>query len=269
MYAEDKENKGIIYKYTSPSGKNYIGQTIHPGKRKHEHERNAEIGKRGAFYDAIRKYGFDSFTYEVLYTTFEEDYNVRQQILNEREIYYIGLYNSYNNGYNETIGGNQLSGENHPSYGSKLSDEHKKKLKESVSKKVSQYTLEGDFVQTFDSAADAARYLDSDCSSTILKVCKKECGSAKGYQWRYGESNLNIGRCYHKKEYRAVAQYDLDENLIKIWESATHAANEEGFTAARICDCCNNKKPYYGKKGQPKFIWKYIQNSESSITKEE
>ncbi len=257
MYAEDKENKGIIYRYISPSGKSYIGQTIRPGKRKHEHKKNAEEGEKGAFYNAIRKYGWDSFKYEVLFTTFEQDYNVRQKILNEREIYYIGLYDSFNNGYNETIGGNSLSGRDHPSYGTTLTEDHKRKLKQAVSKQVSQYTLEGDYVQTFESAADAARYLESDCASTILKVCKKEYGSSQGYQWRYGTSIDNIGKCNHKKSYKTVYQYNLDKELIKVWKSATEASEEEGFTAARICDCCNHKISFYGKKGENKFIWSY------------
>lgn len=267
MYAKDKENKGVIYRYISPSGKSYIGQTIHPGKRKYQHKKNAENGKPGAFYSAIRKYGWDSFQYEILFTTFEQDSTLRQKILNERETYYIGLYNSFDNGYNETIGGNQLSGVDHPSFGTKLSENHKAKLKQSVSKQVSQYTLEGDFVQTFTSAADAARYLDSDCASAILKICKRKFGTSLGYQWRYGSSHDNIGRCNHKKSYKTVYQYDLDYNLVKIWESATHAQRDEGFTAARIYDCCNNNISYYGKKGQPKFIWSYTRIDQNPLNK--
>jgi len=36
-----------------------------------------------------------------------------------------------------TIGGNQLRGELHPSYGTHLTEEHKEKLKNSVRKEVS------------------------------------------------------------------------------------------------------------------------------------
>lgn len=64
--------KGIIYKYTSPSGKCYIGQTINEDRRKLQHKRAAlnenhkEYDK--PFYRALRKYGWDSFEYEVLNT---------------------------------------------------------------------------------------------------------------------------------------------------------------------------------------------------------
>lgn len=47
---------------------------------------------------AILKYGKENFTIEVL-----EDCDVT--ILNEREKYYINLYNSYKEGYNCTEGG--------------------------------------------------------------------------------------------------------------------------------------------------------------------
>lgn len=56
--------KGTIYKYTSPSGKVYIGQTVN------SQEQRAKKGEgyKGcpAFYRAIQKYGFENFLYEVL-----------------------------------------------------------------------------------------------------------------------------------------------------------------------------------------------------------
>ena len=50
-------------------------------------------------YVAIRKYGIENFTFEVI----EE---CRQEELNEKEIYWIKYYNSYGSGgYNATLGG--------------------------------------------------------------------------------------------------------------------------------------------------------------------
>lgn len=55
----------IVYKYTSPSGKSYIGQT--------STDRQNREGKNGlyykqctAFYNAILKYGLENFQYEIL-----------------------------------------------------------------------------------------------------------------------------------------------------------------------------------------------------------
>jgi hypothetical protein len=53
--------KGIIYKYTSPSGKCYIGQTINEKERKNQHKRTyikvENLKLDTAFYKSIRKYG--------------------------------------------------------------------------------------------------------------------------------------------------------------------------------------------------------------------
>lgn len=51
---------------------------------------------------AIHKYGKDNFIIE----TVEE---CDQQLLNEREIYWISYYNSYETGYNSTLGGQEYT----------------------------------------------------------------------------------------------------------------------------------------------------------------
>ena len=72
---------GIIYKHTSPSGRSYIGQTIRTmGYRLNGHIRNACTGGNTKFAFAIRKYGIDSFTSEVLI-------EVENCKLNEQEIF--------------------------------------------------------------------------------------------------------------------------------------------------------------------------------------
>ena len=89
---------GIIYKFENIiNGKVYIGQTVRPKKRYWEHcsgKEDSLISK------AIQKYGIENFKYEVLET-------VDKEHLNDREIYWIEYYNSVENGYNLTYGGNQ------------------------------------------------------------------------------------------------------------------------------------------------------------------
>ena len=51
-----------------------------------------------ALYKAFRKYGVENFT-------FEEIEEVENDLLDEREKYWISFYDSYYNGYNSTIGG--------------------------------------------------------------------------------------------------------------------------------------------------------------------
>ena len=96
---------GIIYKYTSPSGKIYIGQTTQERRRR---KTFLNINKRygGDKIDAARKkYGPSSFSYEVIERIkFNCSFDATLK-LDELESFYIEKYDSYTNGYNMTLGG--------------------------------------------------------------------------------------------------------------------------------------------------------------------
>jgi group I intron endonuclease len=55
---------GIVYRWTSPSGKSYIGSTSDEKKRMSQHK--ACCGNSAYFHSAIKKYGWINFKYEVL-----------------------------------------------------------------------------------------------------------------------------------------------------------------------------------------------------------
>lgn len=57
----------IVYKATFENGKCYIGITNDLSKRKYAHRKKSESGYSCYFYHAIRKYGFNSIKWEVLY----------------------------------------------------------------------------------------------------------------------------------------------------------------------------------------------------------
>lgn len=120
-----------IYKIENKhNGKVYIGQTITTldsrlNREFHGHFADAFVYmKPDHLYRAMRKYGKESFTYEVIEEIpMQENKDLTHKILDEREIYWIKFYDSYNNGYNNTPGGNGS--------GKKLSEEHKRKISES------------------------------------------------------------------------------------------------------------------------------------------
>lgn len=100
---------GIVYKFISPSGGIYIGQTIKLfERRKHEHNCESLNGSTKIFHNAIRKYTIENFESEILCNADSKDE------LNALEIYYIEKYNSYykndNGGYNMTLGGEGTNG---------------------------------------------------------------------------------------------------------------------------------------------------------------
>lgn len=98
---------GALYKLTSPSGKSYIGITIKTmDARWGKHVEHA-LGKRdnGALYAALRKYGPESFTRELLAEC--DDWGELCQM----EIAAIREHKTFApNGYNLTTGGEGIPG---------------------------------------------------------------------------------------------------------------------------------------------------------------
>lgn len=99
-----------IYKFTNKiNGKTYIGQTNNIEQRKRGHKSTAYNNKahdyHNAFHNAIRKYGWENFDFEILE---EVDDSFGREYLNQREIFFISYYDSLvgHNGYNIKEGGN-------------------------------------------------------------------------------------------------------------------------------------------------------------------
>lgn len=92
--------KGIIYKITNDvNDKVYIGKTfssIEKRFKQHVSDSKKDRCEKRPLYNAMNKYGVDKFHIEEI-GKFEN--------LEEMEIKYIKEYNSYNSGYNATLGG--------------------------------------------------------------------------------------------------------------------------------------------------------------------
>ena len=109
MELPDVERKHIVYKHTSPSGRSYIGYTKNRESREKDHKR--ANGDNPVFHAAVHKYGWDNIKTTIL----EEGLTLEEA--KDSEIYYIKLFDTYNNGYNCTEGGDSgpgLSGKEHP-----------------------------------------------------------------------------------------------------------------------------------------------------------
>ena len=92
---------GLIYKIENKTdGKIYIGQTQTTLKSRIAKHKEIVETSTCHIHRAIKKYGWDNFTVEVV-----EDCIPNEQ-LNDREIYWIEYYNSFKEGYNMNLGGN-------------------------------------------------------------------------------------------------------------------------------------------------------------------
>ena len=108
--------------------KSYIGITTQELNKRWMNGKGYTAPK---FRYAIDKYGWNNFNHEILETIHGETKETIIEELKQLEVKYIALYDSFLKGYNGTEGGDHVElrrGENHPLYGKKLSEEHKKKF---------------------------------------------------------------------------------------------------------------------------------------------
>jgi group I intron endonuclease len=133
--------KGTIYcVHCISTGKKYIGQTIQKLQYRINHHFTCK--RQSHFHSAIRKYGKTNFIYGIVE---ECDFS----IINEREMYWINFYDTFENGYNSDTGG--LNGrllseqtksilrqknlkEHNARWGVKLDENLKSKIRQSNSK---------------------------------------------------------------------------------------------------------------------------------------
>jgi len=103
---------GVIYKIIFPNGKLYIGKTIRLlDVRLKDHIKYAfstnSTSYNSKLFRAIRKYLKSGIKIKIV------ERNIRIDKLNKKEIFYIKKYDTYNGGYNSTLGGEGIVGYKH------------------------------------------------------------------------------------------------------------------------------------------------------------
>lgn len=209
-----------IYKITNKlNGKIYIGKTMQTIEERFIiHCRDAQKSyKNRPLYDAINKYGQHNFSIEVV----EECSDL---ILSEREKFWIEYFGSFKNGYNATIGGDgrayidydlvvntyqelqnmtktaELLNISRDSVSIILKARNQKILTSSevcvrsYGKLVNMYDLANNYLRTFPSINEAARYMVANnltgCKRTTIKqhiteVCRGDRQTAAKFKWKY------------------------------------------------------------------------------------
>ena len=290
---------GYIYKITNRiNDKIYIGQTSRSIEmRWKEHVRHAfepnVAGYNSHFYKSIRKYGISNFTVDLI----EKCSN---GLMNEREIFWIDFYNSFNPkyGYNLTRGGEGTRSINYEevyerydngesiaeisinmdisrsnlaqilkgydNYNMAMNIERGYKY---MSKKkgtpVCQYDLSGNLIAIFASSKAAAKAVAKTTHANISKVCKTKQGLSGGYQWRF-LSDPAPGKYDGPAPNisRTVYQFDSSGKLINVFKSTREASFETGVDQSSIVRCCNYDKKYPTAGG---YVWRYENNLEECV----
>ena len=113
----------IYSAYCVVTKQRYIGFDSRWPKRQQTHKRESQKNNNIKFYNAIKKYGWDNFVWEVIYQSLDGEY-----CLNVMEEFFINEFDSIKNGYNIASGGRRgpiLFGEANGMFGKKHTDEIK------------------------------------------------------------------------------------------------------------------------------------------------
>ena len=275
---------GYIYRiYNNINEKSYIGLTTNTVEtRWKKHLANSSFVKYH-LYDAMRKYGVEHFFIE----TIEE---VDSSLLSEREQYWIEHFDTFNNGYNETKGGegnqiydktsfyqlwdkgysiNEIASqigcvrstvyEALLDYENYTVEESLRRRAEGNQKRVCQFDLTGNLIKTYESVKEAEMALNLTSKGTIGQCCAMKPGhkTVKGFFWLWEEDKNKITELVesldngHREQ--KVAQLDKDGNVIAIFNSAKEAAQAFGRPKdSHIGDCCKGRrKTCFG------YSWRY------------
>jgi group I intron endonuclease len=256
-----------IYKLEFPNGKIYIGQAINIHKRFLVHKSEVTLNRcNSVVFKAIKKYGWNNVKKDIIVS----DNNFTQEQLNGYEIFWINTYDARNRkiGYNIAPGGrgggNGLKGENHPNFGKKLTEEHKKKLvlgakqyrennpKEKIEKRIKlfklpilQYDLDGNFIKEWKNCTEAARIYNVHASNISRnKKIKDSNISVAGFQWKEKTENYplkisSLKNNNHNK--RRIIQFDKNKNQIKVWDSILEASKSLKVSRDMIYKSIKNK----------------------------
>ena len=196
---KSNKNTSCIYKITNIiNNKHYVGSTKALYFRIKKHINLLTNGKHTNKYlqRSWNKYGENNFKIEIVELCKEEDLRVREQ-------YYLDNNFGHYNLAKDSIStlGYKWSEESKTNFsikkrGIKFSDDHKKSLKENSfwknkrgilhtrSKRVTQLTLEGNFIKEFGSIKEAER-ITKVRSKSISSACLGRYKTAGGFKWKH------------------------------------------------------------------------------------
>ena len=180
-----------IYKCVNTiNGKVYIGYTNKLlEKRIAEHKAFAKKGSDYLFHKAIRKYGIESFKWQVIFESFDKNF-----ILNEMEMFFIKENNSYYDdgfGYNMTFGGQ----------GGMTNKKHTEETKEKM--RLAWQKRENRVANPFGFSKEA-----------ILKSIETRKGKPS---WNSGKKCPQISKNNGAKKYKGKTWIKDDETGKRIW----------------------------------------------------
>lgn len=281
-----------VYVHTSPSGKKYVGQTGVDPEKRWRNGGKGYLSKRDGGYSqpifahAILKYGWDNFEHEIIADNLtKEEADNFEKLLIEK----LNTINS-NYGYNLREGGSHgglseetkkkigevqkgkimseeskrkisqsLKGDKSPLYGTHPSKEARKRMSEAQKKRA----IEKGFSEEHRRKISEANKGENNWNfgGHLSEETKRKMSES-----RKGEKHFMYGK-HHSEEtkrkikesqkMRKIAQYNLQGELIRIWDCMHDIGRELGIAISNVQKCCKGKR-----KTSAGFIWKYYEDIE-------
>ena len=254
LYKIKFDQSGIYIIRNNLTNECYIGQSVNMKRRIATHKRLLKRnghkytnGQPTLLQEAWNKYGEKNFKFDYL-----EWCDIEK--LNEREQYWISYYKcnyyKYNSGYNLTDGGDS----GHPS---------RKEL-------TGTYIVNnGIDIQKYIKPSELEYYESLGFQRGLLpknkEKTRKNHKSLKGKDSpRYGKTwssearekfyNTIKDKDLSKTHYKVkVEKYDMDNNIIQIYESVKDASKENNISKGNIVACCRGRRKTAGC-----FKWRYV-----------
>lgn len=231
----------------------YIGQSVDIYTRWSAHKKYKKYKDRQHYflYQAMDKYGIDNFSFTILEECNESD-------LDDKEIYYIQLYDSYKNGYNMTLGGSGVKGGNQSSR-NKAPKNIQQFCQHDITE-VAKLDKRFNILAYYPSVQEAARQNHVEATN-ISKTLQGRNIYCDGYIYMYADvvrelcDNIKDLMLYrlleevypyhideeHNNQPRKIIVFDLNGNQLGIYDTITEASQTYNVDSSSISKVCKGK----------------------------
>lgn len=260
---------GVIYKIENKvNGKVYIGQTkvcFYHRKRAHLYELRSETKRNIKLQSAWNKYGEKNFIFSIIG-------EFPFSLLDKKEIYYIAKYDSFRNGYNMTVGGNQVMHDREHTIDAKRKmkftaknnwskEEYRLSMMQRPVYKGSKAPRSTKVIcindqKVFGSMVEAGEYygigmerVSSVCTGASEYAGLEETGRKLQFDYYEEGKVYKLKNVNHVNEKRKVRCITTGE----VFDSITDAGNKTGAPKASISHVCKGKRKRAGG-----LEWEYV-----------